>query len=56
MKETCCDFCGKEKNYDELVNFGEARICDICNRAQKRLRSHGKESKGDIFKNSHLVK
>ena len=56
MKDTCCDFCGREKNEDELVPFGKAKICISCQEEQKSPSQRGKISKGGMFHNSQLSK
>jgi sarcosine oxidase delta subunit len=55
MKKIGCDFCGREKKEEELIKYGEARICSICETEQKKNRKHGKIIKGEI-KNSQLTK
>ena len=56
MKETCCDFCGREKNHDELIPFGQAKICRVCKEEQKNKYNYGKVVKGGLFNNSKLSK
>jgi len=48
MKETCCDFCGREKDYSELIPYGKARICGVCKEEQIRNHQRGKIIKRDI--------
>lgn len=54
MKETCCDFCGRECDYGDLIIHGKAHICFTCKQQQKEDKPRGKEVKGDMFRNSKL--
>ena len=56
MKDSCCDFCGREKKKSELVPEGQAMICEVCKKEQKKGHVQGKISKGGMFKNSQYTK
>lgn len=53
--KSSCDWCGREKDPEDLIQEEKARICFICKTNQYQ-KPRGKEIKGDKFKNSQFSK